>query len=243
VPLLAVQSFDIDTVQRLPMLDSLRSLNWFVRERTDPSWVVEQLGHWHNDRLLYTLVPRERLQRICERLFDEQEFLSPYGIRSLSKAYSEHPYTYTEGRDSQTLTYSPADSPVAMFGGNSNWRGPVWIPMNFLLIESLQKYAHFYGDSFKVEFPTRSGNWLDLWQVSLELEKRLVSIFRRDANGRRAFNGNVALFQNDPHWRDLLLFHEYFHGENGSGVGASHQTGWTAMVCKMLDQLNRYPNG
>ena len=115
--------------------------------------------------------------------------------------------------------------------------------MNFLLIESLQKFAHFYGDSFKVEFPTRSGNWLDLWQVSLELEKRLVSIFRRDVNGSRPFNGSVELFQNDPHWRDLLLFHEYFHGENGSGVGASHQTGWTAMVCKMLDQLTCYSNG
>ena len=243
VPLLAVQSFDIDTVQRLPMLDSLRSLNWFVRERIDPSWGVEQLGHWHNDRLLFTLVPQDRLRRICERLFDEEEFLSPYGIRSLSRVYGENPYTYTEGCDSQTLTYSPADSPVAMFGGNSNWRGPVWIPMNFLLIESLQKFAHFYGDSFKLEFPTRSGNWLDLWQVSLELEKRLVNIFRRDADGRRPFNGNVELFQNDPHWRDLLLFYEYFNGEHGGGVGASHQTGWTAMVCKMLQQLASYANG
>ena len=240
VPLLAVQSFDIDTVQRLPMLDSRRGLSWFVRERTDPAWVVEQLGHWHNDRLLFTLVPRHRLRRICERLFDEQEFLSPYGIRSLSKVYAEHPYTYTEGSDSQTLTYSPADSPVAMFGGNSNWRGPIWMPMNFLLIESLQKFAHFYGDSFKVEFPTRSGNWLDLWQVSLELEQRLANIFRRDAEGRRAFNGNVELFQSDPHWRDLMLFHEYFHGDLGSGLGASHQTGWTAMVCKMLQQLAWY---
>ena len=144
---------------------------WFVRERTDPSWVVEQLGHWHIDRLLFTLVPRERLRRLCERLFDVYEFLSPYGIRSLSKIYGEHPYTYAEGRDSQTLKYTPADSPVAMFGGNSNRRGPVWMPMNFLLIESLQKFAHTYGGSFMVESPSRSGNWLDLWQVSIELEK------------------------------------------------------------------------
>lgn len=241
VPLLAVQSFDIDTVARLPMLDVTHTLAWFTHERTTPSWIVENLGIWNNDRVLFTLVPRERLQRICERLFDEEEFLSPYGIRSLSKVYAQHPYTYTEGSESETLAYSPADSPVAMFGGNSNWRGPVWMPMNFLLIESLQKFAHFYGDSFKVEFPTRSGHWMTLWEASLELEKRLVGLFRRDGQGRRPFNGAVELFQSDPHWRDLILFNEYFHGDNGRGVGASHQTGWSAMVCKMLNQLNRYP--
>ena len=241
VPLLAVQSFDIDTVARLPMLDVTHTLAWFTHERTTPSWVVENLGIWNNDRVLFTLVPRERLQRICERLFDEEEFLSPHGIRSLSKVYERHPYTYTEGSESQTLAYSPADSPVAMFGGNSNWRGPVWMPMNFLLIESLQKFAHFYDDSLKVEFPTRSGHWMTLWEASLELEKRLVGLFRRDGQGRRPFQGYVELFQSDPHWRDLILFNEYFHGDNGSGVGASHQTGWSAMVCKMLNQLNRYP--
>ncbi len=243
VPLLAVQSFDVETVGRLPMLDVNHSLAWFVHERSDPSWVIEYLGHWHNDRLLFTLVPKDRLRRICQRLFDEEEFLSPYGIRSLSKVYEAHPYTYTEGNQTQTLAYSPADSPVDMFGGNSNWRGPIWMPMNFLLIESLQKFAHFYGDSFKVEFPTRSGNWLDLWQVSLELEKRLVGIFRRDPDGRRPFNGDVELLQRDPQWRDLIQFHEYFHGDRGSGVGASHQTGWTALVCKMIHQLSCYPNG
>jgi hypothetical protein len=157
--------------------------------------------------------------------------------------YGEHPYSFTEGADSQTLAYSPADSPVAMFGGNSNWRGPVWMPINFLLIESLQKYAHYYGDSFKVEFPTRSGNWLNLWEVSLELEKRLVGIFRRDSSGRRAFNGDVELFQKDPYWRDLFLFNEYFHGDDGRGVGASHQTGWSAMVAKMVNQLSHYSSG
>jgi hypothetical protein len=157
--------------------------------------------------------------------------------------YEANPYRYTEGTDSEVLTYSPADSPVAMFGGNSNWRGPVWMPINFLLIESLQKFAHFYGDSLKVEFPTRSGNWINLWDASLELEKRLVGIFRRDAQGRRPFNGDVELFQHDPHWRDLILFNEYFHGDNGRGVGASHQTGWTAVVAKMINQLHRYPTG
>ena len=241
VPLLAVASFDRETVNRVPVLDVRESLAWFVHERTTPTWLEQNLGRWNNDRILYTLVPEDRLRRICQRLFDEEEFLSPYGIRSLSKVYRDQPYSFTEGSDSQILAYSPADSPVAMFGGNSNWRGPVWMPMNFLLIESLQKYAHYYGDSFQVEFPTRSGNWLNLWEVSLELEKRLVGIFRRDGAGRRAFNGEVELFQNDPHWRDLLLFNEYFHGEDGRGVGASHQTGWSATVAKMINQLSRYP--
>ena len=219
-----------------------KSLAWFVHERTTPSWMLHNLAIWNNDRVLFTLVPKDRLQRICERLFDEEEFLSPHGIRSLSKVYEKQPYTYTEGSQSQTLAYSPADSPVAMFGGNSNWRGPVWMPINFLLIESLQKFAHFYGDSLKVEFPTRSGNWLNLWEVSLELEKRLVGIFRRDDQGRRPFNGKEETFQNDPHWRDLIQFNEYFHGDNGSGIGASHQTGWSAMACKMINQLSNYPD-
>jgi len=243
VPLLAVASFDRETVDRLPVLDVLKSMAWFVHERTTPTWLEHNLGQWHNDRILYTLVPEDRLRRICERMFDEEEFLSSYGIRSLSKVYGDHPYSFIEGSDSQTLTYSPGDSPVAMFGGNSNWRGPVWMPINFLLIESLQKYAHYYGDNFKVEFPTRSGNWLNLWEVSLELEKRLVGLFRRDKSGRRAFNGDVELFQNDPHWRDLIQFNEYFHGDNGRGVGASHQTGWSATVAKMVNQLSRYSSG
>jgi hypothetical protein len=242
VPLLAVQSFDRETVTSLPVLDVEHSLAWFIHERSNPAWVSQYLCLWHNDRLLFTLVTEERLRRICLRLFDEDEFLSPHGIRSLSKVYEANPYTFTEGCQTQSLVYSPGDSPVGMFGGNSNWRGPVWMPMNFLLIEALQKFAHFYGDSFKVEFPTRSGNWLNLWQVSLELEKRLVSIFRRDSRGQRPFNGPVEQLQQDPHWRDLILFHEYFHGDSGRGLGASHQTGWSALVCKMLLQLSRYPN-
>ena len=160
-------------------------------------------------------VPADRLRRICERLFDEAEFLSPYGIRSLSKVYETAPFCYTEGSESDCLFYSPADSPVAMFGGNSNWRGPVWMPLNYLLIESLQKFGHFYGDSFMVEFPTGSGVWLSLWDVDL--------------------------FQQNPHWCDLIQFHEYFHGDTGRGVGASHQTGWSAIVCKMINQLSQYP--
>ena len=192
---------------------------------------------------MFSIVPPERLRRILERVFDEEEFLSPYGIRSLSKIYENNPYSYQQGNDFATISYSPADSPVAMFGGNSNWRGPVWMPINFLLVEALQKFGHFFGDDFKMEFPTGSGQEMNLWDISLELEKRLIGIFRRDQSQRRAFNGDVDLFQNDPLWRDLFLFNEYFHGCNGSGVGASHQTGWTAIVAKMMTQLQRWqPN-
>jgi hypothetical protein len=241
IPLLAVASFDVDTVKRLPCLDVRQSLAWFLHERTRPAWLVDHLGQWRNDRMLFSLVPEDRLRHICERLFDEDEFLSPYGIRALSKVYEDNPYTFTEGSQTQTLAYSPADSPVAMFGGNSNWRGPVWMPINFLLIESLQKFGHYYGDSFMVEFPTRSGQWITLWDASLQLEQRLVNLFRRNGAGQRPFNGDVELFQSDRHWRDLIQFNEYFHGDNGRGVGASHQTGWSAMVCKMINQLSRYP--
>ena len=241
IPLLAVASFDVATVLRLPVLDVLKSMGWYVHERTTPTWLASHLGQWCNDRILYALVPEDRLRRICERLFDEDEFLSPFGIRSLSKAYEERPYSFTEGCQTQDLGYSPADSPVAMFGGNSNWRGPVWMPINYLIIEALQKFGHYYGDTLKVEFPTRSGNWINLWDASLQLEHRLVNLFRRNDEGERPFNGKQSLFQEDPHWRDLILFNEYFNGDNGSGVGASHQTGWTAMVCKMITQLSRYP--
>jgi len=240
IPLLAVASFSVDTVEKLPVLNVNEDLKWLSSERVQPTWLTEHFGLWHNDRTLFAAVPEENLRRICEYLFDEEEFLSPHGIRSLSKYYEKNPYSFCEGEASATLAYSPADSPVAMFGGNSNWRGPVWMPFNYLLIEALQKFGHYYGDSLKVEFPTRSGNWINLWDASLELEKRLVGLFRRNEAGQRPFNGAVELFQSDPHWKDLLLFNEYFHGDNGSGVGASHQTGWTAMVLKLLTQLQRY---
>lgn len=240
IPLLAVASFDIATVERLPCLDVLQSFEWHFSECTCTTWLSENLGTWHQDRTLFSLVPEANLRRICWYLFNEDEFLSPYGIRSLSKVYEKSPYTFREGDQEQTLAYSPADSPVAMFGGNSNWRGPVWMPINYLLIEALQKFGHYYGDSFMVEFPTGSGNFITLWDASLELEKRLASIFRRNDKNERPFNGGNSLFQHDPYWRDLILFNEYFHGDNGSGVGASHQTGWTAIVLKMITQLNRY---
>ncbi len=240
IPLLAIATFDAQTVDSIPALDVRRYLNELGEERGAPFDAISHLGTWNRDRVLFSIVPPDRLRRILTRVFDEQEFLSPYGIRSLSKVYKDNPYSYQQGDDYATISYSPADSPVAMFGGNSNWRGPIWMPINYLLIESLQKFGHFFGDDFKMEFPTGSGRELNLWQISLELEQRLIGIFRCDADGRRAFNGSVEQFQQNPLWRDLLLFNEYFHGCSGAGVGASHQTGWSAIVAKMITQLNRW---
>ena len=242
IPLLAIATFDAQTVDSIPALDVRSYLNELGKERGVPFDAITHLGTWHRDRVLFSIVPPDRLRRILTRVFDEQEFLSPYGIRSLSKIYEKNPYSYQQGDDYATISYSPADSPVAMFGGNSNWRGPIWMPINYLLIEALQKFGHFFGDDFKMEFPTGSGRELNLWQISLELEQRLIGIFRRDAEGRRAFNGPVEQFQQNPLWRDLLLFNEYFHGCSGAGVGASHQTGWSAIVAKMITQLNRWQN-
>jgi hypothetical protein len=235
-PLFAVESFDVETTQSFSVLR--KRYHWFAKNRPHHLDHLHHLQESVDGRKLISLVPPDRLRRICERLFDESEFLSPHGIRSLSKVYESQPYSFTEGDRTETLTYSPGDSPVAMFGGNSNWRGPVWMPMNFLIIESLQKFGFYFGDSFKVEFPTGSGVEMNLWEVSLELQKRLVGIFLPDSNGRRPFQGRAEAIHTDPHWRDLLQFHEYFHGENGSGLGASHQTGWTALVAKMCRQLH-----
>lgn len=237
-PIFAVESFDAETTKRFPLLK--KRMEWFAHHRPRLLDQLHHIGREVEGRLLISLVPPERLRRLCERLFDEAEFLSPHGIRALSRYYLDHPYTFTEGDKTETLSYSPADSPVAMFGGNSNWRGPVWIPMNHLLIEALQKFAFYFGDSFKIEFPTGSGVEMTLWDITLELERRIVGIFLPDAEGRRPFNGGVEIFHKDPHWRDVLQFNEYFNGDNGAGVGASHQTGWTALVAKMARQIQSF---
>jgi hypothetical protein len=237
-PLFAVESFDVETVKRFPLLR--KRVEWF---QTHSPHLLEHLHHigiQNDGKLLVSLVPPDRLRRICERLFDEKEFLSAHGLRALSRVYKDNPYTFCEGEETETLAYSPADSPVAMFGGNSNWRGPVWMPMNYLLIEAIQKFGFYFGDSFQVEFPTGSGREMPLWDISLELEKRIAGLFLPGEDGRRAFQGDVELFAKDPHWRDQILFNEYFNGDTGAGVGASHQTGWTALVAKMLHQLHTF---
>jgi hypothetical protein len=167
-------------------------------------------------------------------MLDETEFLSDYGIRALSKYHEQHPYVLKVDGQTMTVKYTPGESDVPLFGGNSNWRGPIWMPPNFLIIESLQRFHHYYGDDFKIEYPTHSGNFLSLNEISIELSKRLSRIFLRDDKGRRAVFGSNDKFQHDPHFKDYILFFEYFHGDNGRGVGASHQTGWTGLVSKLL---------
>ena len=185
-------------------------------------------------RGILALVNQDRLRRILSRMLDEEEFLSPYGIRALSRYHAAHPYVFTVNGTEYRVNYLPAESDTGMFGGNSNWRGPIWMPMNAVIMRALLQYYAYYGDSFKVECPTGSGQWLNLFDVSQEIARRLTRIFQRDASGRRPVFGGSGTFQTDPHWRDCLLFYEYFHGDNGAGIGASHQTGWTGLIGRLI---------
>jgi len=188
------------------------------------------------ERRLISILDGDKLRRVLRYMLDENEFLSPYGIRAVSKYHKDHPYTLRVGDMEHRLEYEPGESTSGLFGGNSNWRGPIWFPVNFLIVESLQKFHHYLGEDYKVECPTGSGNFLTLWEVAQEISRRLASIFLRNAGGVRRVHGVSEKFQQDEHWKDLILFYEYFHGDDGSGVGASHQTGWTGVVAKLLQQ-------
>ena len=183
-----------------------------------------------------SLLRMDRLRRVLTRLLDENEFLSEYGIRALSRYHLEHPYVFRTEEADYSVTYVPGEADSDMFGGNSNWRGPIWFPINYLLIESLQRFHHYYGDDFKVEHPTGSGQLRTLLEVANDLSQRLSRLLLKDDDGRRPAFGADELLQTDPHFRDYLLFHEYFHGDNGRGMGASHQTGWTGLIAKLLQQ-------
>ena len=233
-PLFAVDTLESADLDRMP--DFTRRLNWFVKNRPDLTSNVARMHGGQNDRLLLSIIDEERLRAILRLMLDENEFLSPYGVRALSRSHLESPYIKHVGGTEYRVDYEPAESTSGLFGGNSNWRGPIWFPMNYLIIESLQKYHFYYGDSFKVECPTGSGTLMTLAQVSVELSNRLSAIFLKNEAGRRPVYGSIEKFQRDPHWKDLLLFFEYFHGDHGSGVGASHQTGWTGLVAKLLQQ-------
>ena len=172
-------------------------------------------------------------------MLDENEFLSPYGIRALSRYHADHPYVFNVGGQDYRVNYLPAESDTGMFGGNSNWRGPIWMPVNALLIRALMSFYLYYGDNFKIECPTGSGTWMNLFEVGREIANRLTRIFLRDESGRRPVYGGTEKFQTDPHWKDHILFYEYFHGDNGAGLGASHQTGWTGLVGKLIELFGR----
>ena len=235
IPLFAVETLESELLDRLPGFK--RRLEWFIDNRRDLTENVACMRtRGKGERRLLSIVGRDQLRRVLEIMLDEDEFLAPYGIRALSRYHKDHPYTLSLNGNEYRVDYEPAESSTLLFGGNSNWRGPIWFPMNFLLIESLQKFHHYLGDDFKVEFPARSGHLLTLWDVAAELSCRLSQIFLRDEKAERPLYRGMEKFQTDPHWNDLILFHEYFHGDTGRGVGASHQTGWTGLVTKMLQQ-------
>jgi len=190
-------------------------------------------------RRLLAILNKKKLERVLGYMLDENEFLGPHGIRSLSKVHQDHPFTFWVGQEEFKVQYLPGESNTGMFGGNSNWRGPVWMPVNTLIVRALLNLYAFYGDEFKVQCPTGSGNYMTLFEVAEEISRRLAGTFLRDADGQRPVYGGTAKFQNDPHWRDLILFHEYFHGDNGAGLGASHQTGWTGLIAPLLDIFGR----
>jgi hypothetical protein len=191
------------------------------------------------ERRLLSVCNKQKIQRVLSYMLDENEFLGPYGLRSLSRYHLEHPFVFNLGGQEYRVQYLPAESNTGMFGGNSNWRGPVWMPVNALLIRALLNLYQFYGDEFKVECPTGSGKFLTLLEVAGEIARRLASIFLQDTNGRRPVYGGTKKFQEDPHWKDYILFYEYFHGDNGAGLGASHQTGWTGLIARSLDLFAR----
>jgi hypothetical protein len=240
LPLCASTVFDADAVSRYPKLLELIAL---FRKRHP-----ELISHvaptdagfsGYKGRRLLSILNKKKLERVLGYLLDENEFLGPYGIRSLSRYHLDHPFSFRVGHEEYKVQYLPGESNTGMFGGNSNWRGPVWMPVNTLIVRALLNLYSFYGDEFKVQCPTGSGRYMTLFEVAHEITRRLAGTFLRDANGRRPVYGGTAKFQEDPHWRDMILFYEYFHGDNGAGLGASHQTGWTGLIAGWLDLFGR----
>ncbi len=239
IPLFAVETLEPGLLAQTP--EFAKRLEWFLNYRPDLTALVSR---WQEpgagERRLLSLLRGSRMKKLLRRMLDESEFLSEHGLRAISKHHEGAPYTFTWHGGSMSVAYEPGESRSGLFGGNSNWRGPVWMPLNFLLIESLQKFHHYYGDDFKVECPTGSGIWLSIDQVAAELTRRLAGLFLRGKDGARPFQGESALERDDPHFRDLILFYEYFHGDTGRGTGASHQTGWSGLVAKLLQARSGY---
>jgi hypothetical protein len=239
IPLFAVETLEPDIMDRLPGFK--RRLEWFVDHRPDlTDHVACMRTHGSEERRLLSIVGEDQLRRILKIMLDESEFLSPYGIRAVSAHHRDDPFKFNVNGNEYRVDYEPGESSTGLFGGNSNWRGPIWFPVNFLIIESLQKFHHYLGDDFKVEFPTGSGEMLTLWDVATELSRRMSRIFLKDANGQRPVHAGSERYAGDPNWSELVLFYEYFHGDSGRGVGASHQTGWTGLISKLLQQSGEW---
>jgi mannosylglycerate hydrolase MGH1-like protein len=232
----------IEKYQRERVPAALKRLRQRLSRMPELAASIHPTGPGHfgvNERGIIALVNPDKLRRILTRMLDENEFLSPYGIRALSRYHAEHPYVFNVNGQEYRVDYLPAESNTGMFGGNSNWRGPIWMPVNALIIRALLQFYLYYGDNFKVECPTGSGKMMNLFEVAREIGARLTRIFERDAQGRRAVYGGTEKFQTDPHWRDYILFYEYFHGDNGAGLGASHQTGWTGLVARLIQMFGQ----
>jgi hypothetical protein len=233
IPLFAVEVLEPDLMSQMPEFQ--KRMNWFLDNQPELASLVSR---WNEpgvgERRLLSLLRGSRMKKLLKRMLDENEFLSPYGIRSLSKYYKDNPYSFFLDSEHFTVHYSPAESETGMFGGNSNWRGPIWFPVNFLIIESLQRFHHYYGDDFRIEYPSGTGNFTSLKRVSEELTRRLVTIFLPDGNGGRPVYGDETRFNNDPNFKDFIQFYEYFNGDTGKGLGASHQTGWTGLIANLI---------
>jgi hypothetical protein len=240
LPLVAVYNLE---EERLEKFKGFRNrMDWFLKYRRDIADLISldnKLGHKHR---LLAVPTKERLCRILPYLLDEKEFLSPFGIRSLSKVHEAHPYIFRADGREYRVDYVPGEGNTHLFGGNSNWRGPVWFPINYLIVEALERYYHFYGNDLQVECPTGSGVFMNLQQVANEIARRLISLFLPNDQGSRPCHGQDSRYASDPHWKNLVLFYEYFHGDTGRGCGASHQTGWTGIIGRMLRSHAKTPN-
>ncbi|HEY8075758.1 MAG TPA: glucosidase [Labilithrix sp.] len=234
IPIFAVETIEEAALERFPAF--VKRARWFISNRPEFAGKMSAIEVGSGERRLLSILDRDRLARVLARVLDETEFLSPYGVRALSRIHASEPYEVELDGVRHRVDYEPGESSTGLFGGNSNWRGPVWFPVNYLMIEALQKYHHYYGDAFRIECPTGSGRYMNLWEVASELSRRLVALFLRDKNGKRPA---------DPHGRfgDLVTFYEYFHGEDGTGLGATHQTGWTALVAKLIQQSTKWDAG
>jgi hypothetical protein len=239
LPLCATTVIEADVIDRYPQI--AEHVATFIRRNQDLlANIADPFVPGVHGRRLLSLVNEDKLRRILARMLDEERFLGPHGIRSVSRWHLEHPYTFDVAGTEHRVQYEPAESTSGMFGGNSNWRGPVWFPVNLLLIRALIQHYRYYGNDMRVECPTGSGKMMTLLEVAQELTRRLAGTFLRDGDGRRPVYGGTRLFQDDPHWRDLILFYEYFHGDNGAGLGASHQTGWTGLVARLIQSLGQF---
>ena len=242
IPLFAVEVLEQERINAAPGFR--KRMEWFLKNRRDLARQISYMEaggeNAHTHRLL-AIPSRDRLARVLRYVLDPNEFLSPYGIRSLSQIHRDRPFVLRAAGEERRVDYEPGESTEPLFGGNSNWRGPVWVPTNYLLIEALERYHHFYGDKLRVECPTGSGKMMNLKEVAGELSRRLAGIFLPDPAGRSAWQGDMRIFTENPHWRNLVWFFEYFHGDNGRGCGANHQTGWTALIARLLRDIGGRP--